>query len=908
MSKEPTLPPRPWVVEPDDLPGQLNVDLAQGLSSAEVQRRRARFGPNQLQVRRSRSLISLLFGQFHSVVIALLAGAAVLAFLFGDMPEAIAIGAVLLINASIGFFTEWRAVRSMEALRQFGQAHTLVRRDGKVREVSAEELVPGDVVLLDAGDAVSADLRLVKSAKLAADESVLTGESVPASKTVETLGADTPLMERDNMVFRGTAITRGTGIGLVTATGPATELGRIAELVSSAGAQATPLEERLNQLGRKLVWVTLFLSAVIALVGIVGGRDPRLAIEVAVALAVAAIPEGLPIVATIALARGMWRMAKRNALITRLSAVETLGATGIILTDKTGTLTENRMTATRIELPGVSLRVGGTGLELEGEFQAESGPLAEDDAALLDELLSTVVLCSNATLQFDEAHHPRALGDPTETALLVAAAKRGIDRDALAAAHTELREEPFDPDLKAMATFNDWDDGVRIHVKGAPESVLPMCVAYRAGRDERPLGDADRAQLQSRAAALGAEGLRTMAVATRRGVAPTDPPFGELTFLGVFGLLDPPRDGVAEAIGRCHEAGIRVVMVTGDHAATAETIAERIGLLVEPVGEGQVMDATQWPAETFDLNDDELGEARVFARATPAQKLALIGRYQGQDEVVAMTGDGVNDAPALKKADIGVAMGIRGTQVAKDASAMVLQDDEFGTILEAVAQGRAIYANLRKFVIYLLSCNISEILVIGLATVAGAPLPLLPLQILFLNLVTDVFPALALGVGRGSKQLMRQPPRAASEELLETRHWRLILGYGALLAASVLGAMAAALLIMGLGRDQAVTVSFLTLALAQLWHVFNMREAGARVLRNEVTENAWIWVAILTCLALLGAALWFEPLRAVLQLVWPGLPGFGLAALCSLIPLLFGPLIRRLTRHGFTAPGPQLRT
>jgi Ca2+-transporting ATPase len=399
-----------------------------------------------------------------------------------------------------------------------------------------------------------------------------------------------------------------------------------------------------------------------------------------------------------------------------------------------------------------------------------------------------------------------------------------------------------------------------------------------------------------------------MAVATRRGVAPTDPPFGELTFLGVFGLLDPPRDGVAEAIGRCHEAGIRVVMVTGDHAATAETIAERIGLLVEPVGEGQVMDATQWPAETFDLNDDELGEARVFARATPAQKLALIGRYQGQDEVVAMTGDGVNDAPALKKADIGVAMGIRGTQVAKDASAMVLQDDEFGTILEAVAQGRAIYANLRKFVIYLLSCNISEILVIGLATVAGAPLPLLPLQILFLNLVTDVFPALALGVGRGSKQLMRQPPRAASEELLETRHWRLILGYGALLAASVLGAMAAALLIMGLGRDQAVTVSFLTLALAQLWHVFNMREAGTRALRNEVTENAWIWVAILTCLALLGAALWFEPLRSVLQLVWPGLPGFGLAVLCSLIPLLFGPLIRRLTRHGFTAPGPQLRT
>ena len=897
-----SLPSEPWGLEPATLLGLLEVDPARGLGHDEVHRRLHLHGPNRLQERRPRSVLSILFAQFRSVVVTLLAGAAVLAFLFGDIPEAVAIAAVLVINATIGFLTEWRAVRSMEALRQFGHAHTLVRRDGKVRSVRAEQLVPGDIVLLDAGDAVTADLRLLECAKLAADESVLTGESVPVRKQAATLSADTPLMERDNMVFRGTAITRGTGVGLVIATGPATELGRIAELVSSAGAHATPLEERLNQLGRRLVWVTLALSTLIALAGIAGGRDLRMAIEVAVALAVAAIPEGLPIVATIALARGMWRMAKRNALITRLSAVETLGATGIILTDKTGTLTENRMTATRVELPGSSLRVEGTGLELEGAFRTESGPLPDGEAAVLDDLLTAVALCSNATLQVDEAHHPRALGDPTETALLVAAAKRGLDREALSEAHAELREEPFDPDRKAMATFNAWDDGVRVFVKGAPESVLPMCVSVREGGGERPLSEADRDHLQSRAAALGARGLRTIAVASRRDADDKGLPFERLTFLGIVGLLDPPREGVAEAIARCHGAGIRVVMVTGDHAATAGTIAERLGLFADADTEGQVFDASDWPRDTVDLDDDQLGAARVYARATPAQKLELIGRYQARDEVVAMTGDGVNDAPALKKADIGIAMGIRGTQVAKDASAMVLQDDEFRTIVEAVAQGRAIYANLRKFVVYLLSCNISEIMVIGLATVAGAPLPLLPLQILFLNLVTDVFPALALGVGRGPEELMRQAPRAASEKIIERRHWLRILGYGALLAGSVLGAMAVALLVIGLERDQAVTVSFLTLALAQLWHVFNMREAGTRLLRNEITGNAWIWAAIAICLVLLGAALWFEPLRAVLRLVSPGLPGFGLAFAFSLVPLLLGPLVWRLTHKGVKPP------
>ena len=893
-----SLPSEPWGFDPSALIGLLRVDPEQGLDSREVSRRRARYGPNELVARQPRALLSILLAQFRSVVVALLAVAAGIAWFFGDIPEAAAIAAVLLINAAIGFTTEWRAVRSMEALRQLGHVSTLVRRGGKVHRVRAEQLVPGDVVLLDAGDAVTADLRLLECAKLAADESALTGESVPVRKQAEPLPADTPLMERNNMLFRGTAITRGTGVAVVIATGLATELGRIAELVSGAEARATPLEERLDRLGRMLVWVTLLLSAAIAGAGIVGGRDPRLAIEVAVALAVAAIPEGLPIVATIALARGMWRMAQRNALITRLSAVETLGATGVILTDKTGTLTENRMTATRIELPGVSLKVGGTGLDLEGEFAPDSGTLTPERERQLDELLTTVALCSNATLQVDEQHQPRALGDPTETALLVAAAKRGIAREALLESQPEVEEEPFDPDRKAMATFNEGEGGLRVHVKGAPECVLPMCVSYRDGTEVRPLDEEARAKLQRQAAALGGEGLRTIAVATREAAAASTSPFEDLTFLGIVGLLDPARAGVAEAIARCRAAGIRVVMVTGDHAATAAAIAERTGLVERREAPGVVVDASDWPADRLAFDAAGLREARVFARTTPAQKLELIGRYQGQDQVVAMTGDGVNDAPALKKADIGIAMGIRGTQVAKDASAMVLQDDEFGTIVEAVAHGRAIYANLRKFVVYLLSCNISEIMVIGLATVAGAPLPLLPLQILFLNLVTDVFPALALGVGPGPAQLMRQAPRHASEQIVERRHWVRIVAYGAMLAACVLGAMATALLVLGRSSAEAVTVSFLTLALAQLWHVFNMRENGSGFLRNEITGNPWIWAAIGICLVLLAAALWLEPLRAVLRLVNPGLAGFGLALAFSAAPLLLGPPLRRLTRRG----------
>jgi len=881
-------------MEAGELLGLLGVDPAQGLDPAEVHRRRHAYGPNALRGHRPRHVLAILADQFRGLVVLLLAVAAALALAYGDLAEGIAILIVLAINSAIGFLTEWRATRSMEALRQLGHVTTTVRRKGRMETVRAEDLVPGDIVTLQAGDLVTADLRLLEAAKLAADESTLTGESAPVAKQLAALPVTTTLMERDNCLFKGTLVTRGSGLGVVAATGLATELGRIAELVSGTEAQVTPLERRLDALGRKLVWVTLGLTGLIALAGIFGGREIRASIEVAIALAVAAIPEGLPIVATIALARGMWRMAQRNALIVRLSAVETLGATGVILTDKTGTLTENRMAATRIELPGQPWGVRGAGLRAGGDFAALDGPASPADEALLDGLLTAAALCNNASLQLEASGEARVVGDPTETALLVAAARRGLQRESLLERLPELREEPFDPAAKAMATFNRTAGGLTVFAKGAPETLIDACTRLRTTEGDQPLDEVGRARLHERAAALAGDGLRTLVVATRPAATTEEEPYHDLVYLGLIGLLDPPRPGVREALDRCREAGIRVVMVTGDHAATAFHIARATGLAEPGKAAEQVIDGRSLADQGIDVAPAALEETRVFARVTPRQKLELIDRYQRQGQVVAMTGDGVNDAPALKKADIGVAMGLRGTQVARDAAAMVLQDDELATIVEAVAQGRAIHANLRKFVVYLLSCNISEILIVGLATVAGAPLPLLPLQILFLNLVTDVFPALALGVGASPPGLMRQRPRPAGEPILATRHWTLVALHGLVMAAAVLGAMAVAMTALGHHPEKAVSVSFLTLALAQLWHVFNMRDRRSRALHNEITGNPWVWGALALCLVLIILAMALPGLRGILRLASPGAAGWALVLAFSLVPLLVGPLVRSL--------------
>ncbi|MCP5093599.1 MAG: cation-transporting P-type ATPase, partial [Gammaproteobacteria bacterium] len=705
------------------------------------------------------------------------------------------------------------------------------------------------------------------------------------------LDSETAVLDRHNMAFKGTSITRGSGKGVVVGTGRNTEFGRIFQQVAEAEPQQTPLEKRLNALGGRLVWAIIGIAVLVAVAGIAAGRELFLAIEVAIALSVAAIPEGLAIVATIALARGMWRMAKRNALITRLSAVETLGATSVILTDKTGTLTENRMAVSTVLLAGCDVSVDGAEKPAAATFSVNGNELDPDSAKSIDALLQAGILCSNAALHESDDSREAGVGDPTEVALLVLASARGLWRQALLDEAPELHEDPFDPDSKRMATLHRREDSILFSVKGAPEAILPNCVVARSGDDDLPLAEPERQHWLDRAARLGERGLRTIAIATKLTDDEAADPYAELVLLGIVGLEDPARQGVDRAIERCHRAGISVVMVTGDHAATARNIATATGILPASSDEAPCLGGEEVDQLFAGDCDDELLATRVFSRVTPEQKLKLIDLYQRSGQVVAMTGDGVNDAPALKKADIGIAMGLRGTAVAKEAAVMVLQDDEFDTIVAAVAHGRAIFANIRKFVVYLMSCNTSEVLVVSLATIAGAPLPLLPLQILFLNLVTDVFPALALGVGRGSRSLMRNAPRPAKERILRRADWISIGLHGAIMSAAVLAAMAISHYYFHFDQQKAVTVAFCTLAFAQMWHVFNMRDEIKRVIVNEITGNGWVWAALGLCVILVLAAVYWPVLSDVLRLSNPGVRGWCLILPASTVPLLAAPFV-----------------
>ena len=750
-----------WAQSTAEVLSALAVDPDRGLDESDATRRRQRWGANALPSVNGRHVLSILSDQFRSVVIFLLIAAGTLAIVFSEYAEGVAIYVVVILNCAIGFVTEWRAVRSMEALRQLARVDAVVVRDGVVKTVGAWALVPGDVVVLEAGDIVPADLRLIGVAKLQANESTLTGESLPVAKRTDSGNLDDRILERNNMVFKGSSIVRGSGRGVVVATGLLTEFGRIYTQVSGAESHQTPLEMRLDKLGQRLAWAAIVVAVAIALIGILSGRELLLAVEVAVALAVAAIPEGLPIVATIALARGMWRMAQQNALITRLSAVETLGATSVILTDKTGTLTENHMLLTHLLLDSGDVRLLASDDHLSGDFRVNDNSMDPKTAGVVDELLKASVRCSNATLQRNADGDVRTTGDPTEIALLFAAANRDIWRDGILKEMREVSEEPFDPDTKRMATVHRTDDTFLLSVKGAPEAVIEHCSTVRTIDGNTMLSAEGRDKWFERASDLGRRGLRTLAVASRIVSDPDEYAFADLVLLGVVGLEDPARQGVGDAITLCHDAGIQVVMVTGDHAATASNVAVLTKIVEEGSSHELSVDGAELDQRLLHANGRHLLDTRIFSRVTPEQKLNLIGFYQNRGHIVAMTGDGVNDAPALKKADIGIAMGIRGTAVAKEAASMVLQDDEFGTIVDAVSQGRAIFQNIRKFVLYLMSCNISEILIVSLATIAGGPLPLLPLQILFLNLVTDVFPALALGVGQGSDDLMSSKPKAA---------------------------------------------------------------------------------------------------------------------------------------------------
>jgi Ca2+-transporting ATPase len=786
-------------------------------------------------------------------VTGLLAAAAVVSFLLGDVLETAAILLVLLANGAIGFWTELRATRSMEALAQLVRLPSSRRRGGLLERGDAHDLVPGDVVVVEAGDVVPADARVVRGSLVEVDESLLTGESAPVAKSHEAVHPAADLAERRSMLYSGTTLSRGRAEAVVVATGRHTQLGRIAELTARAADEKTPMEKRLNELGARLTGLVLVLALVIAALALWRGAPLAEVAKVSIALAVAAIPEGLPIVATLALARGMLRMARRNAIVTRLSSVETLGGVDVLCVDKTGTLTENRMTVVLVATEA-------------GEW-APSQATRSPEAA---EALRIGALCNDAALTEPDA---AGLGDPMEVALRRAALHAGVPLDAA----PRVREVAFDPTLRMMATYHREADGtVLVAVKGAPDVVLARATTLLAGGgEETPMTEPLRRAWAERNQALASEGLRVLALARRRVADERAEPYDALCLVGLVGLMDPPRADAARTVQEFREAGVKVVMLTGDQPATATAIAQQVGLVDGPTQAIHGRDLRA-PDALTSQERERVRDARVLARVTPEQKLDLVALHRGAGSVVAMTGDGANDAPALRAADIGVAMGLRGTQAAREAADIVLEDDALSTIAAAIEQGRVIFGNVRRAIVYLLSCNVSELMVVAFGVLLLGHLPLLPLQILVLNLLTDVFPALALAVLPGDRNVMRHPPRPRDEPLLTRRSWMGISGYAAVLTAAVLGAFAVALYAWRLDETTAVTVSFLTLGLAQLWHVHNMRDPGSTLVGSDVARSPQAWGALAGCALVLLGAPYLPPLALVLDLAPLGLREMGL--------------------------------
>ena len=810
---------------------------AGGLSDQEASRRRARYGPNRFERTPPASAWRILLGQLRNVVAALLAVAAVVALLTGDPLDAGAIAAVLVLNLAIGFVTELKAHRAMEALVALEVAHARVRRDGQWRQLDAQELVPGDLINLEAGQSVPADARLLESAALRVLEASLTGEPVPTEKDAAAgLAADVPLPDRLTMVYKATTVVAGRGLALVVATGMATEVGRIGALAGSVEEQSTPLERRLDQLGRRLALAAMVVAALVAVLGYYQGLSPGQLIETALALAVAAVPEGLPVVGTIAMAIGVRRMARRRVLVRRLPVVETLGSATVICTDKTGTLTTGRMRAVVVRLSDREVSLGGGVDGSDPRLQA-----AHRIGALANE----------ASLSRTDGGWT-AHGDPTDAALLLAAAEAGEVRDQLLAAAPRTAELPFSSESQLAASWHRTGGTVTLYVKGAPGRILDASRWVLEAGGPRPLDDGRREELREVNRALAARGLRVLALAMREAASGGEEDLRGLTWVAFAGLSDPPAPGVRETIGTFTAAGIRTVMITGDQQRTAESIAGELGLLRPG---DRVMDGRELDRLTDRDLRSAAGTVAAYSRASPEAKLRIIAAHQSVGAVVAMLGDGVNDAAALRKADIGVAMGVRGTDMAKEASDLILEDDRFSTIGAAIEEGRVIFDNVRKFVFYLFSCNLAEILVLLGAGVAGAGAPLYPLQILWLNLITDTFPALALAVEPGEAGVMRQPPRDPDEAILSPRMLRSIGLYALLIAAVTVVAFS----LLG------TTAAFMTLAFAQILHLGNARSVGPVLSPRAALANHTAVGAVLLAAGLQLVAALFEPLATVLR-------------------------------------------
>jgi len=829
-----------------EVASDLSTDPTSGLSSEQAKTRLRQYGPNELRAAEQVSPWVMLIGQFKNVLIIILLIAVALSAGLGHSLEAAAIAVIVLFAVLLGFFQEYRAERAIEALRELAAPVASVVRDGTDCEVPAREVVPGDVILLRAGNRVPADARLIETINLQADEAPLTGESVPVEKiTAPLAGTGLPLGDRRNMGYAGTVITYGRGKAIVVGTGADTEFGRIAQLLQTVERERTPLQENLDRVGHKLALAALAVVAMVLILGVARGEPWLEMLIFGIALAVAAVPEALPAVVTISLAIGVQRMAKRNALIRRLPAVETLGCTSVICSDKTGTLTKDEMTVRKIVVAGRTVEVTGTGYEPRGSFIWNGSEIAPGEPLRM--LLRAAVLSSDAQLVHDtDGGGWLVKGDPTEAALVVAAAKAGLHKAGLDTEFPRLGEIPFSSEAKRMSTLHRTEDGgVVVYAKGAPEVISSACAAQVSDAGAIALDAAGRQHILDRARELAGEALRVLAVACKPQ-ATLDSADRDMMFLGLVGMMDPPRPEARAAIRTCEEAGIRPVMITGDHPLTARAIATELGILRT----GRVVTGV----ELGEMRDEDLeravSEIDVYARVSPADKLRVVAALQKRGQCVAMTGDGVNDAPALKKAAIGIAMGITGTDVSKEAAAMTLTDDNFASIVAAVEEGRGVFDNIKKYLMYLLSSNIGEILLMAGAVLAGLPLPLTAVQILYVNLATDGLPALALALDPREPDLMRRPPRDPRVGVF-TRPVVVLMLVGGLWSACVNLTLFAWALGSGLEVSEAMTMTFVSLVLIQFFKAYNYR-SDRRSVFHRPFANRWLNLAIAWELVLLG--------------------------------------------------------
>jgi P-type Ca2+ transporter type 2C len=848
---------------------ELNTDLKKGLSKEEIVERIKTFGSNNITENKEQGWFIILLRQFNSPIVYLLLFAAGLSFWFKEWVDGIAILAVLIINSLVGFYMEFRAKNSMKALKRLTKVPAKVIRDSEIYEINSDEIVPGDIVYVEAGDLVPADGRISACSQLQSDESPLTGESLPVEKNTKAVPEETELAERTSMLFKGTYISKGNAYFLVTGTGMVTELGKVATLVENSDQAVTPLEKKLEQFSKRLIKITVVLVLIIFSAGMLYGQDIVSMIGTSVALAVAAIPEGLPIVATMALAQGMLKMARHKVIVKKLSAVETLGGTNIICTDKTGTLTKNQIEVSKII------------------------PAAEQAEELIIEVC---VGCNTANVSETDG---KEFGDPLEIGLLQFAASRGADVATFRKERPKIKEDPFSSETKIMSTMHEHEheQEFKVYSKGAAEELLKICSKILYTDKETTLDETEKENWLGKAEELAATGTRVIAAAYKKASSKEENLSHDLVFLGLIGMVDPPREEVFSAIEECRSAGIGIIMITGDHPATAQSIARELKI---SDNENEKAITGKEMTEFVRLSPEEKekwSNTHVFARVSPKQKLDIISVLQERKNVVAMTGDGINDAPALKKADIGVAMGLRGTQVAQEVADMILKDDSFTSIVLAIKQGRAIFENIRKFVVFLLSCNLSELLVISVAAIFNLHFQLFPVQILFINLITDVLPALALGMTEGRADIMKDAPRNITEEIIDSMRWKAIFIYSSVIGAMSVVAVITSQYVLHAGENISTelgnNILFYTLIFSQLLHVFNMNGSGS-FFRSEITRNKYVWISVAASIAIVLLFTFIDPLKNVLSISPMSASDWTIIIASSLFSMVVIALLKKL--------------